>query len=149
MHAWKRFANARKGPIMQLEPYLFFYGKCEEALKFYASALGGEITQLMRMSEAPPEMQMPGIDPNSVMHATFKAGAISFMASDGNPATEVHESNISLSLGADNETEARKAFDGLAAGGKITMPFADAFWGGKFGQLTDKFGIDWMIVSPS
>lgn len=133
---------------MQLEPYLFFYGKCEEALNFYAKALGGEITQIMRNSEAPSDMPMDGVDPQGVMHSTFKAGNVQFMAADGNPATKVAESNISLSLAADSEAEGKKAFDALAEGGKVTMPFSDAFWGGKFGQITDKFGIDWMIVSP-
>lgn len=132
---------------MQLEPYLFFYGKCEDALNFYAKALGGEITQIMRNSEAPAGMPMDGMDPQGVMHSTFKGNGISFMAADGNPATKASESNISLSLAADNEAEGKKAFDALAEGGKVSMPFSDAFWGGKFGQLTDKFGIDWMIVS--
>lgn len=141
----------RKDESMRVEPYLFFYGNCEEALNFYKNALGGEITQIMRFSEMPPDVQqqMPfKAEPNGIMHSTFKAGDVTFMAADGNPSTAAKESNISLSLGADSAEEGEKYFNALAAGGSVQMPFSDAFWGGKFGSCTDKFGIDWMVVSP-
>jgi PhnB protein len=133
---------------VQLEPYLFFYGDCEAALNFYAKAIGGEITTLMRMSEAPAEMKVSPADAQLVMHATFKGNGISFMASDGNPATKSKESNITLSVSADSDADAQRLFNALSAGGKVTMPFTDAFWGGKFGSLTDKYGMDWFIASP-
>lgn len=134
---------------MKLEPYLFFYGKCEEALNFYKSVLGGDVTRIMRNSEGPAEMEehMPGMDPNGVMHANFSGNGISFMAADGNPATKVTQSNITLSLDAGNVAEGQRVFDALAVGGTVTMPFSDAFWGGKFGTLTDKYDIDWFVVA--
>ena len=134
---------------MQLEPYLFFYGKCEEALNFYKKALGGEVTSIMRNSEGPAEMQMGG-DPNGVMHSVFKGNGITFMAADGNPSTKVNESNISLSLSADNAAEGERLMAALAEeGGNVSFAFVDAFWGGKFGSVTDRYGIDWFIVSPN
>lgn len=130
---------------MELEPYLFFYGKCEEALNFYKGVFGGEITRLSRNGEAPPDAQMPpDVDKNGVMHANFESPSVKFMASDGRgqPATQ---SYISLSLGTNDRAEAKRIFDKLSEGGKVEMPMSDVFWGGQFGMCTDKYSIDWMV----
>jgi PhnB protein len=130
---------------MQLEPYLFFYGRCEEALNFYKAVFGGEITRLDRFEGSFMESQVPPERKKEVLHSSFKSGSISFMASDGSQSGPPGEGNISLSLATDNENEGKAIFDKLAAGGKVSMPFDNVAWGGKFGSLTDKFGIDWMV----
>ncbi len=132
----------------QLEPYLFYDGSCEEALNFYKTILGGEIDGISRWSEMPADSGGPPVTPetsNRVMHANFKSGAVSFMASDATPGKKYGEGPISLSLAVDDVTEAKRIFDGLAQGGAVEMAMQEVFWGGTFGMLTDKFGIDWMI----
>jgi PhnB protein len=131
---------------MQLEPYIFFHGTCEEALKFYAACFGGEITQLSRVSDAPPEHQLDPSWSSKIMHASFVAGDLRFMASDGRPGTPPHgEDEIALSIATNDIAEGERVFNALAQGGTVEMPFAKAFWGGSFGQLVDKFGIQWMV----
>jgi PhnB protein len=133
---------------MQLEPYLFFDGKCEEALNFYKKAFGGEIEGISRWSEMPKDAGGPPVTPetaNRVMHAYFKSPGVTFMASDASPGKKYGEGPISLSIDAANVAEAERVFNYLAGGGNVEMPLQDAFWGAKFGMLTDKYGIDWMI----
>jgi len=133
---------------MQLEPYLFFGGKCEEALDFYKEIFGGTIEGLSRWSEMPPNSGGPEVTPetaNRVMHATFRSPSVSFMASDSSPDKTYGEGPISLSLGTTDLAEAERVFSGLAAGGNVEMPMTDTFWGARFGMLTDKYGIDWMV----
>ncbi|HYL27229.1 MAG TPA: VOC family protein [Candidatus Nitrosotalea sp.] len=133
---------------MQLVPYLFFTGNCEEALDFYKGIFGGQIAEIMRWSDMPGDAGGPPVTPenaNKVMHARFESPAVTLMAGDASPGKTYGEGPISLSLGTSDAAEAQRVFDGLAAGGKVEMPFADQFWGAKFGMLTDQFGIDWMI----
>ncbi|HEX3671681.1 MAG TPA: VOC family protein [Candidatus Cybelea sp.] len=133
---------------MQLEPYLFFDGKCEEALNFYKDVFGGEVEGLSRWSEMPKDAPGPSVTPeteNRVMHANFQSPGVSFMASDASPGKTYGEGAISLSIGTSDAAEAERVFNQLAAGGKVEMPMTDMFWGARFGMLTDKFGIDWMI----
>jgi PhnB protein len=133
---------------MQLEPYLFFDGKCEEALTFYKNVFGGTIEGISRWSEMPKDAGGPPVTPetaNRVMHATFKSPGVSFMASDASPGKVYGEGPISLSVATSDLAEAERVFNGLANGGKVEMPMADTFWGAKFGMLSDKYGIDWMV----
>ncbi len=134
---------------MQLEPYLFFTGgKCEEALNFYKGVFNGEIDGLSRWKEMPKDAGGPPVTPeteNMVMHANFRAPGVSFMASDASPGKTYGEGSMSLSLGTGDVAEAERVFKNLAEGGSVEMPLADMFWGAKFGMLTDKYGIDWMI----
>lgn len=128
----------------QIVPYLNFGGNCEEALNFYKDALGGEIETIMRYEGAP--MDVPDDHKNKVMHSHFRAGDLTFMASDamhGKPPTVGN--NISLSLNFSNEEDQKKVFENLSAGGNVTMPLQDTFWGATFGMCTDKFGINWMF----
>ena len=134
----------------QLEPYLFFDGKCEEALNFYKGIFGGEIVGISRWKEMPADAGMPPVTPeteNRVMHATFKSDGVSLMASDASPGKQYGEGSISLSVSIDDLAEAERVFNALAQGGETEMPFSDTFWGAKFGMLTDKYGIDWMVSS--
>jgi PhnB protein len=143
----KRFAAVfgKSGRVMQLEPYLFFYGRCEEALNFYKRIFGGEITRLDRFEGSFMESQVPPEQKKKIIHSTFKADSFSFMASDGRSSGPAGEGNVSLSLAAKSEAEGKAIFDNLSEGGSVSMPFDNVPWGGKFGSLTDKFGIEWMV----
>ena len=131
---------------MELEPYLHFSGVCEEALTFYKEVFAGEVVALMRYSEMQGMPIPPGYE-TKVMHSTFKSTDLKFMASDQMPgAPEATGANVSLSLSTHDLLEGERVFAMLsAAGGTVTMPMADTFWGARFGMLTDKFGISWMV----
>lgn len=133
---------------MQLEPYIFFYGRCEEALEFYKGALGGTY-DLGRFADSPMADQVPAEQRNKVMHATFKGDGFTFMASDGDLSKKIdpEAGNVSLSIGVKDAAQGQRIFDALAQGGAVKYPFADAFWGGKHGVLTDRFGVEWMVTS--
>ena len=133
---------------IQLEPYLFFDGTCEEALNFYKEVFGGEIEGLSRWKEMPGDAGGPPVTPeteNRVMHAYFKSDGVSFMASDASPGKKYGEGPMSLSLDVGDVAQAQRVFNQLSAGGSVEMPMQDMFWGAKFGMLTDRFGIDWMV----
>ncbi|MDF3058289.1 MAG: 3-demethylubiquinone-9 3-methyltransferase [Rariglobus sp.] len=130
-----------------LQSYLFFGGRCEEALEFYKIALGAEITMMMRFREA-PDPSPPGMIPegwdNKIMHSEFRVGTTLVMASDGcGPAAGFE--GFSLSLSVASAAAADPAFAALADGGQITMPLGKTFWSPRFGMLTDRFGIGWMV----
>lgn len=130
-----------------VQPYVFFGGRCDEALAFYKGAIGATVDFLMRYSDSPepmpPGMLAPGFE-KKVMHVSFRVGATTIMASDGcgEPA---EFKGFSLSLSVATEAEADKAFAALSTGGKVTMPLAKTFWSPKFGMLEDKFGMGWMV----
>ena len=135
----------------QIEPYLFFGGRCEEALEFYRTTLGAQVEMIMRFKES-PEPPPPGSIPpgfeNKVMHASFRIGTSRLMASDGN-GEGANFAGFSLSLAVPSEAEADRAFAALGEGGKVGMPLTKTFWSPKFGMLTDRFGLGWMIsVAP-
>ena len=131
---------------MQLEPYLSFSGSCEDALNFYAEVFGGEVTALNRFAGSPMEHNVPADYAQKIMHANFKSPSLAFMASDGMPRDGQPPGNrVSLSLATRDIAEAERVFGALARGGFVSMPLADTFWGAKFGMLTDKFGIDWLM----
>ncbi len=130
--------------MTSFNPYIDFGGKCQEALNFYKDCFGGEITEMMTYADA--KMDLPEAHSKLIMHATFKADGLLFMASDGRPGTEMESGGpVTLSIHHDSEAEQADLFEKLAAGGKITMPLADTFWDARFGQLTDRFGIQWMF----
>jgi PhnB protein len=130
-----------------VQPYLFFGGRCEEALEFYRTALGAHVDFLMHYKES-PEPQPPGMLPpgfeNKVMHATFRIGGTTLMASDG-CEEGARFAGFSLSLAVPTEAEANRAFAALAAGGQVKMPLTKTFWSPCFGMLADRFGIGWMV----
>jgi PhnB protein len=123
-------------------PYLKFPGNCEIALKHYCEAFNGKITELKRFSEAP---QMPHPNKNDVLHARFEAEGVRLMASDGDKDAAKGTARIGLSVEWTDAADMQRVFDRLAAGGTVTMPIAEQFWGAKFGMLTDPFGISWMF----
>ena len=131
-----------------IQPYLFFGGRCQEALDFYATAIGARIDLVLLHKDSPeappPGMLPPGFE-NKVMHATFRVGTTTLMASDGCGEGDAF-TGFSLSLALPNEADARRAFDALAAGGKVSMPLTKTFWSPCFGMLTDRFGMGWMVT---
>lgn len=134
---------------MQLQPYIFFYGRCEEALEFYKAALGGSY-EMMRVKDSPMAEHMPPNAANSVMHASFTADGVSFLASDGQEqkAIDPDAGNIDLTLSTTDGTEGERVFKALSDGGKVIRPIENAFWGGRFGMFVDRFGIEWMMTLP-
>lgn len=136
---------------MTLEPYLFFNGRCEEAMAFYTHALGAEVTMQMRMNEAPepppPDAIPAGFD-NKIMHANLRIGTMNLMLSDGNSNTPPSFQGFTLSLGVANAAEAELRFHALAQGGRVVMPLGTTFWSPCFGMLEDKFGVGWMVIVP-
>lgn len=130
-----------------IQPYLFFGGRCDEAIAFYQGAIGAKVEMLMRFSDnpdpMPPGMIAPGWE-GKVMHASFRVGSSLVMASDGmGEATPF--GGFSLSLELPTEAEVDRAFAALADGGQVTMPLGKTFWSPRFGMVTDRFGVGWMI----
>lgn len=131
---------------MYVEPYLFFEGRCEEALAFYRQALGAEVTVLMRYKESPdPGMSPPGAE-EKVMHANLRIGETTLMASDGLCKGQPAFQGFSLSLAVADEAEARRLFTALSEGGVVQMPLAKTFWSPCFGMVVDRFGVSWMVT---
>ena len=141
---------------MNVESYLMFEGRCEEALDFYRRALGAQVTMLMRYKDNPEpaagqgcsEGGGPGPTPEMVMHASFTVGETQLMASDGMGSGKASFQGISLALSPADEAEARRLFDALAEGGQVQMPLAKTFFSKAFGMVADRFGVSWMVVAP-
>ena len=134
-----------------IQPYLFFNGNCEEAIEFYRKALGAEVEMMMRFKES-PEPQPPGTVPpgfeNKIMHASFRIGQATVLASDGCSSDKASFEGFSLSVTAVNEAEAKRTFDALLVGGEVNMPLAKTFFSPCFGMVRDRFGINWMVIVP-
>jgi len=134
---------------MQIQPYLFYDGRCEEALAFYGRALGAEVTMLMRFKDSPdPGMNPPGAG-DKVMHASFRIGETTVMASDGRCEGQPSFHGFALSLTVPNEAEAERLFGALSDGGQVQMPLTKTFFSPRFGMVADRFGVSWMVyVAP-
>lgn len=129
---------------MQLTPYLHFKGNCEEALNAYQQIFNGNIEGLNRYDSAP--MPVPDDHKQKVLHALFRFGDNTIMASDAFPGHPLQQGDsVMLSVGLKDETATREIFNKLAEGGKVTMPLEKQFWGALFGQVTDRFGVHWML----
>jgi PhnB protein len=133
--------------MMVVQPYLYFHGRCEEALAFYEQALGAQVTFKMRHSEAPAEYAAQGEAGQRIMHASFKVGQTTLMATDGMPGdnTPPVYAGFSISISLDSMDKGEKIFDALAQGGEVRMPWQSTFWAKGFGMVTDKFGVPWMV----
>ena len=137
---------------MQIQPYLFFEGRCEEALEFYRKALGAKTEMLMRYKEAPdapPPGTLPPGSENKVMHASVRIGDTVIMASDGHCSGKPSFQGFSLALSARDEAEAKRFFGALSEGGKVMMPLGKTFFSPAFGMATDRFGVGWMVMASS
>ncbi|HEX6987589.1 MAG TPA: VOC family protein [Planctomycetaceae bacterium] len=135
---------------MRVQPYLFFDGRCEEAIEFYRKSLGAEVTHLMRFKDSPEPCQ-EGMTPpgDKVMHASFRIGETEVMASDGNCQGRPQFQGISLALSAPDAAAAERLFAALAEGGQVQMPLTATFFSPKFGMVADKFGVSWMVVASA
>jgi PhnB protein len=135
---------------MLVQSYLFFDGCCEEALEFYRRALGAETTMLMRFKDS-PEPPPPGCAPssdNKVMHSSFRIGETTIMASDGRAMGKPNFDGFSLSLSVASEAEADRRFNALADVGEVIMPLGKTFFSPRFGMVSDRFGVKWMVIVP-
>ena len=134
---------------MQVQPYLFFDGRCEEAIEFYRGALGAEVAMLMRFKDSPEPHQEGMLPPggeNKVMHASFRVGDTTVMASDGRCQGKPNFEGFSLTLTAQSEAEADRLFAALGNGGQVQMPLTKTFFSPRFGMVADRFGVSWMII---
>jgi len=131
-----------------IQPYLFFDGKCEDAIEFYKKSLGAKVNMLMRYKDSPepPPPDCGPQDPNKIMHAQFQIGNTVVLASDGRASGNPKFEGFALALTVPTEAEADKAFNALAKGGKVEMPLAKTFFSAKFGMVVDKFGVFWMVL---
>jgi PhnB protein len=130
---------------MHLNPYLTFNGRCEEAFKFYEKCLGGKIIAMITHAETPAASQTPPDWQKKIIHARLTVGDQLLMGSDAPPGRFEESHGFSVTLGIDKPEEADRVYNALADGGKVSMPIAETFWARRFGMLTDKFGIPWMI----
>jgi PhnB protein len=134
---------------MQVQPYLSFDGRCEEAINFYRTAVGAEVTMMMRFKESPephqPGMMPPGSE-DKIMHASLRIGDSTVMASDGRCAGHPGFQGFSLSLTVPDVARAQRLFAALSDGGQVKMPLTKTFFSPSFGMLADRFGVSWMIM---
>lgn len=138
---------------MQIQPYLFFEGRAEEAAEFYRKALGAEVEMMLRFKDGPPpsaDAEQNGCatapsDMNKIMHMTLRIGDSTLLASDGNCSGKPNFQGISLSLTVANPAEAERKFNALADGGQVQMPLGATFFSPSFGMVADRFGVSWMI----
>ena len=137
---------------MQLQPYLFFDGRCEEAIEFYEKVLGADVTMLMRFKDS-PEPHQPGMIPpgseEKVMHATIRIGEYTVLASDGRCQGKPKFEGFALSLTVKNDADADRLFNELGDGGQVQMPLTKTFFSSRFGMVADRFGVSWMIYVAS
>ena len=135
---------------MQVQPYLFFNGRCEEALQYYSKHLGAKVEMLMRYKESPqPPMPGTNVPGDKVMHASLRIGDTQIMASDGMCSGEAKFDGFSLSINASDDAEAKRVFNALADGGKVTQPLIKTFFASSFGMVADRYGVNWMVVKSN
>ncbi|MFL6233497.1 MAG: VOC family protein [Thermoanaerobaculia bacterium] len=130
---------------MQVNPYLFFNGQCEEAFNTYARILGGKIEAMIKHQGSPAEGHVPPEWGDKIMHAMLRVGDGALMASDAPPEHQERPQGFSVSIHFTDVAEAERVFNALAEGGKVNMPFSETFWAVGFGMLVDRFGIPWMV----
>ena len=132
-----------------VQPYLFFNGRCEEALEFYRQALGAEVQTSFRYKDSPepppPDCVPPDFE-DKIMHCSFRIGSTVLMASDGDSADASRFAGFSLSLSLQTAEEASRAFEALQEGGNVVMPLGKTFFSPQFGMVTDRFGVMWMVI---
>jgi PhnB protein len=141
--------NTKNAPAQLVQPYLFFEGRCEEALEFYKKGLGAEVVMLMRFKDSPE--QSPGCQPadaNKIMHVSFRIGETIVMGSDGRCSGNPKFEGFALSLSVKTAAEAEKYFKALSEGGKVEMPLTKTFFSPSFGMVADRFGVFWMVIVP-
>jgi PhnB protein len=132
---------------MQIEPYLFFEGRTEEALQFYQSKLGAKVEFLVRYKDNPEPKYNPPNSGEKVMHSCFRIGDTQVMASDGNCSGKPTFQGFSLTFNAADEADAKRRFNALAEGGQVNLPLSETFFAKSFGMVADRFGLNWMVMA--
>ena len=134
---------------MYIQPYLFFDGRCQEALDYYVSALGAKVEMAMKFKDSPepPDQKMAQVSGDNIMHASFRIGDSVIMASDGFGKGKPVFQGVSLSLTVNSVAEADRYFSALAKGGTIQQALTKTFFAPSFGMVTDKFGVQWMVIA--
>jgi PhnB protein len=132
---------------MQIEPYLFFEGRTEEALEFYKSKLGAKVEFMMRYKDNPDPQYNPPNSGEKVMHSCFRIGDTQVMASDGNCTGKPSFQGFSLTFNAADEADAKRRFNALAEGGQVNLPLSETFFAKSFGMVADRFGLNWMVMA--
>ena len=131
---------------MQVQSYLMFNGRCEEAIEFYKKALGAKVEMMMRFKDAPEGQCSPGTE-NKIMHSSFQIGDTVLMATDGMMSPgKLEFKGISLTLNPKTEAECERLFNALGDGGQVHQPLIKTFFSPKFGVVADKFGVSWMVM---
>ncbi len=128
-----------------LQPYLFFNGRCEEAFEFYRTALGAEVIMKMLFKDAPDKSMTPPGSENKVMHLSFRIGNSIVLASDGRCQGKANFDGFALSLTVPTDSEAKRLFTALSNGGQVEMPLSQTFFSSSFGMVQDRFGVSWMV----
>src|SRR5437868_5954070 len=136
-------SNPNNGTLLQ--PYLFFDGRCEEAIEFYRQTLGAEVIALMRFKDSPEQGSSPPGSAEKIMHANLRVGETTFMASDGRCEGHPKFQGFALSLTVSAVAEAERLFVLLGQGGQVQMPLTQTFFSPRFGMLADRFGVSWMV----
>jgi PhnB protein len=131
---------------MQVQPYLFFDGRCDEALEFYKKAVGAKVDMLMRFKDAPDQSMISPGSKDKVMHAQFEVGDTKVLASDGRNTGKPKFDGFALAISANSEADADKMFAALVEGGQVVLAMHKTFFSPRFGMLSDKFGVHWMIL---
>ncbi|HWD56909.1 MAG TPA: VOC family protein [Stellaceae bacterium] len=131
---------------MPFQPYLFFNGRCDEAIEFYQKAVGAEVTGLLRFKQAPDPSMVRPETAEKVMHAHLRIGGGDLLVSDGMCAGETKFEGFALTLSLATAAEVDRRFNALAEGGEVRMPLDKTFFSPRFGMLTDRFGVGWMVM---
>jgi PhnB protein len=131
---------------MNVQPYVFFEGRCDEAIEFYKKTVGAKVEMLMRFNEAPDQSMISPGSKEKVMHAAIRVGDATILMSDGRCGGNANFNGFSLALSAPTDADAERLFAALADGGQVNMPMAKTFFSSRFGMCSDKFGVGWMVL---
>ena len=131
---------------MHVQPYVFFDGRCEEAIDFHKNAIGAEVGMLMHWKDSPDKSMCSPDNADKVMHAQFNVGDTTIMASDGRNTGNPNFQGFALTINANDAAEVDRLFNALGESGKVTMPLSKTFFSERFGMLADKFGVNWMLI---
>ena len=131
---------------MHVQSYLFFDGRCDEAIDFYKKTLGAKVDMLMRWKDSPEKSMCTPDNENKVMHSSLTIGETRVMASDGRNTGKPEFKGFALSVNAKDDADADRMFNALADGGSVVMPLDKTFFAPRFGMTMDKFGVFWMVI---
>ncbi len=132
---------------MQIQPYLFFDGRCDEAIAFYQEALGAEVKMLLRYKDAPDQAMVKPETKDKVMHASLQIGETNVLASDGHATGQPDFKGFGMALSAATDADSERLFTALGVGGTVAMPMEKTFFASRFGMVSDRFGVLWMVMT--